>query len=101
MQTAYSIVGESAAYTPYFSYLIARMELHCSNFTYTPYLQELYNGMQRADRFEAERRQFFQIPVLVFRESAVGEDQSQQRQGKDEKDKDTCESFCTHVDYPP
>ena len=56
LQTAYSIVGESAAYTPYFSYLIARKELHCSDFTYTPYLQELYNGMQKADRFEAERR---------------------------------------------
>lgn len=57
LQTAYSIVGDSAAYyTPYFAYLLVRMELHCSRFSYTPYLQELYDKMLLADKFESERR---------------------------------------------
>ena len=33
LQTAYSIAGDSSAYTPYFAYLIVRMELHCSKFS--------------------------------------------------------------------
>ncbi len=56
LQTAYSIAGDSAAYTPYFAYLIVRMELHCSKFSHTPYLQELYDTMLMADKFESERR---------------------------------------------
>lgn len=56
LQTAYSIVADEPHYIPYFSYLIVRMELQCCKFSYTPYLQELYEGMLMADKFESERR---------------------------------------------
>ena len=56
LQTACEIAGDSAAYTPYFAYLLVRMELPCSKFSYTPYLQELYDKMLLADKFESERR---------------------------------------------
>ncbi len=56
LQHAASIVADKPTYIPYYAYLIVRMELHCNNFTYTPYLEELYGQMLTADTFEAERR---------------------------------------------
>ncbi len=56
LKFAASVVSDNPTYIPYYAYLIVRMELHCSNFTYAPYLQELYEQMLTADTFEAERR---------------------------------------------
>ena len=56
LRYAASIVSDAPTYIPYYAYLIVRMELHCNNFTYTPYLEELYGQMLTADTFEAERR---------------------------------------------
>jgi tetratricopeptide (TPR) repeat protein len=56
LRHAASIVSDDPTYIPYYAYLIIRMELHCNNFTYTPYLEELYGQMLTADNIEAERR---------------------------------------------
>lgn len=51
-----AIIENSPRYESYFAYLIVRMELHCSHFTYTPYLQELYDKMLKANEFDANLR---------------------------------------------
>jgi tetratricopeptide (TPR) repeat protein len=51
LQKASTIEEPSKTMDIYWAYLIVRMELHCSHFTYTPYLQELYDKMLMADEF--------------------------------------------------
>ena len=46
-----AVTDNSPGMEPYFASLIIRMELHCSHFTYTPYLQELYDKMLKVNDF--------------------------------------------------
>ena len=56
LQKASTIEESSKTQDAYFAYLIVRMELHCSHFSYTPYLQELYDKMLMAGEFESNFR---------------------------------------------
>lgn len=56
LKAAADISEDNTTYISYYAFLIVRMELQCSNFTYTPYLDDLYKMMLTADPFEAERR---------------------------------------------
>ena len=56
LQKASTIEEYSKGMDIYFAYLIVRMELHCSHFKYTPYLQELYDKMIMADEFDSNLR---------------------------------------------
>lgn len=56
LQKASVIEEYSPIMEAHFAHLIARMELHISHFTYTPYLEELYEKMLMADEFSANLR---------------------------------------------
>ena len=56
LQKASVIEEYSPIMEAHFAHLIIRMELHISHFTYTPYLEELYEKMLMADEFSANIR---------------------------------------------
>ncbi len=68
LQKASVIEEYSPVMESYFSHLIARMELHCSHFTYTPYLQELYDKMFTGDEitFNLRKNMFYRSLVEII-----------------------------------